>query len=68
MSVVDAYPYVHKITDTWYRYGEDPELAMQCGAGAMDLARCSPVLVDLKCRVRIVFKRMHRRLLHYTFS
>ena len=27
MSVVDAYPYVHKITDTLYRYGEDPELA-----------------------------------------
>ena len=68
MSVVDAYPYVHKITDTLYRYGENPELALQCEGRAMDLAHSSPVLVELKCRLRIVFKRMHRRWLHYTFS
>ena len=59
MSVVDAYPCVHKITDTLYRYGENPELALQCEGRAMDLAHSSPVLVKLKCRLRIVFKRMH---------
>ena len=51
-----------------HRYGENPELALQCEGRAMDLARSSPVLVELKCRLRIVFKRMHRRWLHYTFS
>ena len=68
MSVVDAYPYVHKITDTLYRYGEDPELALQCEGRAMDLARSSPILVELKCRLRIGFKRMHRHWLHYIVS
>ena len=68
MSVVNAHPYVHKMTDTLYRYGEDSELALRCEGRAMDLARSSPILVELKCRLHIVFKRMHRRWLHYTFS
>ena len=47
-------------------YANDVQLALNCHARGMGLARATPILVPLKLRLPVIFLRMHRRWLYYT--